>query len=354
MEDYIKMDYTLPTAEERITKVNEILANTPQEKRTPLYLKKLSDYIVSAMTPAEKKEGLIITDNRLVTLKKWEVSFEGLVSQMENGEDGIYNIITNDKNMIRFPKRRISEEDRETVPGLKEIGEAIEAAEAAFQKASGKARYYLKKQIIDMRYDQYILRTAYQKPVRLNKFAKSIIKFNLDEHISIAEDGSVVSDGLVSLFNPKHIKALLCNYSDLKMETWDKFESDMKWLLIDLENLVEKTLKDDYPLYYDLLIYKIDGKQNVEIQQLLLEKHGIKHSLEYISALWCNKIPKLLAETASKDWLYWHYTEEVKGKWKRCSRCKEIKPAHNYFFSKNNTSKDHFYSIFKECRSKKK
>ena len=85
---------------------------------------------------------------------------------------------------------------------------------------------------------------------------------------------------------------------------------------------------------------------------LLFTNYGIKHTPEYLSSLWCNKIPKMIAETASKDWLIWHYTKETTGKWKKCSSCKEIKLAHNYFFSKNNTSKDGFYSMCKECRRK--
>ena len=101
------------------------------------------------------------------------------------------------------------------------------------------------------------------------------------------------------------------------------------------------------------MIYKIDGKQNVEIQELLNRDHGIKHSLEYISSLWRNKIPKLLAEQAQEDYLVWYYTIKEKGKWKRCSRCGQIKLAHNRFFSKNKTSRDGYYSICKECRNKK-
>ena len=51
----------------------------------------------------------------------------------------------------------------------------------------------------------------------------------------------------------------------------------------------------------------------------------------------------------------WTAIEYVKpGKWKKCSRCGQIKLAHNNFFSKNKTSKDHFYSICKCCRNKKK
>jgi hypothetical protein len=73
--------------------------------------------------------------------------------------------------------------------------------------------------------------------------------------------------------------------------------------MLDLDNLVDDALMKDYPLYYDLLIYKIDGRSNAEIQFLLELKYGIKHSVEYISSLWRNKIPKLIAERATKNYL---------------------------------------------------
>ena len=62
----------------------------------------------------------------------------------------------------------------------------------------------------------------------------------------------------------------------------------------------------------------------------------------------------MIAEVAQKRWLNWHYTEEEKGKWKKCSKCGQIKLAHSKFFSKNKSSKDNFYSICKDCRNKKK
>jgi hypothetical protein len=138
------------------------------------------------------------------------------------------------------------------------------------------------------------------------------------------------------------------------METWDKFDSDIKWVMMDLDNLIEACIKDKYPLYYKLIIYKIDGKTNNDIQKLLEEEFGIKHSTEYLSALWRKKIPKLIVEEAEKQWLTWHYTIEKKGYFKRCSKCGQIKLANTRFFSKNNTAKDGWYSVCKECRNKKK
>ena len=53
----------------------------------------------------------------------------------------------------------------------------------------------------------------------------------------------------------------------------------------DLDDLIDRTLKEKYPLYYKLLIYKIDGKQNAEIQDLLFQEFGTTHSIEYLSSL---------------------------------------------------------------------
>jgi hypothetical protein len=49
------------------------------------------------MEKQDKKEKKILTENRLATVNKRETSYEGLVSQLENGEDGIYNLVNEDK-----------------------------------------------------------------------------------------------------------------------------------------------------------------------------------------------------------------------------------------------------------------
>ena len=352
--EYIKMDYKLKTAEERVEKVKEIIANTPSERLTQKYLEKLSDYIVIPIERQERKENHIITDNHNITVTKREMSFEGLVGRLENGEDGIYNMIANDKNIIFQPKVSITPQDLEEIPELKKLHEAILKVEEQLKTARGKTAYKLRKQLIEMRKDQYVIKGSYKKPIYSMNLIKSASKIDLSEKVKEDKDnGTVSSNGLINFFNEKHISALLCNYSKLKEDSWDKFNNDMKWMMMDLDVLVDNALKEKYPLYYDIVIYKIDGKQNAEIQQLLYEKHGIKHSVEYISCLWRNKIPKLIAEQAQKDWLIWHYTFEDYGKWKRCSRCGQIKLAHNYYFSKNKTSRDGYYSICKACRNKK-
>lgn len=349
----IKLDYSLETPEERNELVKKIINNTPSEQLTPRYLEILSDYIIFAMDKQERKQKQILTDNHMVTVNKRETSFEGLVGRLENGEDGIYNMIANDKNIIFTPKFQITQQDIAEIPELKQLVDAIAEVEKAEKKAVGKKKFLLKKQLIAMRQDQYVIRSAYKPPIYCMNAIKSFSKIDFDENVSISGNDEIEDNSLVSFFNPKHISALLCNYSRLKEDAWGKFYSDSYFLMEDLDTLIEKTLRDSYPMYYDLLIYKIDGKQNLEIQSLLNQKHNVKHSVEYISSLWRNKIPKLLSEQAQEDYLIWYYTTQKKGKWKKCSRCGEIKLTHNKFFSKNKTSKDHFYSICKCCRNKK-
>lgn len=349
----IKLDYSIESPQERKALVQKIIDSTPLNKLTNKYLEILSDYLIYSMDKAERKKKKILTDNRMVTVNKREVSFQGLAGRLENGEDGIYNMITNDKNIIFSPKVSITKKDLEEIPYLKDLKEAIAAVEKAEKAASGKKKYQLKKQLIELHQDQYTIKNAYRKPIFFMNTIKSFSKLNLDEQVTITASGDVVSSGLINLFNPAHVSTLLCYYSNIKEDSWDKFNGDSYYLMEDLDNLIESTLKDKYPLYYDLLIYKIDGKSNAVIQSLLYKKYNIKHSIEYISSLWRQKIPKLLAESAKEQYLIWYYTNKECGKWKKCSRCGQIKLAHRRFFSINNTSKDGFYSICKECRNKR-
>lgn len=354
-DTHIKLDYTLQSPEERNKLVTKIINTAPPEQLTPKYLEILTDYIIFAMDKEERKNKKILTANRMVTVNKRETSYEGLCGKLENGEDGIYNMLSDlGKNTILTPKDPITDKDLKEIPELQKLREAIAQVEKVYKTARGKHKYLLKKQIIEMHQDQYIIRSCYRNVNnygKTNSTVKTIATKDFYDKIYFDEGGNPVNDGPISFFNPQHIEALLCNYSELKEAAWSRYEYDLWYVMEDLDNLVEKTLKYDYPLYYDLLIYKIDGKTNIEIQQLLEEEHGIKHSIEYISSLWRNKIPKLLAEQAQEEYLIWYYTYKERGKWKRCTRCGEIKLAHNRFFSKNKSSKDGWYSLCKDCRN---
>ena len=345
----IKLDYSLSTPEERNKLVEDILAETPDPSEK--YLEILADYLVLCMEKQEKKERSLLTENRMVTVNKRETSFEGLVSQLENGEDGIYNLITENKNTIFQPKISITAKDLEEIPLLKQLREAINVWEAKLKTIEGKDAFTMKKALIEMRKDQYLIKTAYRAPIVPNKLTRSKCMIELPDTVTFDEEGYPIPEG-VSLLDPKVVSAILCNYSKLKEDSDGEFDKDLWYLMQDFDDICGIALKD-YPLYERIVELKIDKVQNLEIQETIQLEFGIKHSLEYISSLWRNKIPKLIASAAEDQFLDWYYFNEEKGKYKKCSRCGQIKLAHNKYFSKNKTSKDGFYSICKCCRNSK-
>lgn len=309
--------------------------------------------MVLCMEKQEKKERRLLTENRMATITKRETSFEGLIGQLENGEDGIYNLITNDKHVIFQPKLTITKKDIEEIPPLRQLRDSIDYWEKKLKTATGKDAFIIKKTIIEMRKDQYAVKDAWRGTMVARNLTRGMnpgIRLPSEEWID--EDGNPAYSG-ISLLDPKVCSTVLCYYAALKGNSEGKFDADTWYFMVDFDRIAEAALKP-YPMYQKLVTYKISNYSNVEIQEKLQEEFGHTHSLEYISSLWRNKIPKIIAGYATDEWLNWYYTYVEKGKWKKCNRCGEIKLAHKRFFSTNTSSKDGFYSLCKSCRNKKK
>ena len=346
----IKLDYSLETPEERNELVQRILSEPQEKPFSSAYLDVLADYLILCMEKQERKERNILTENRMATVNKRETSYEGLVSQFENGEDGIYGIMTEDKNQIFQPKVSITQQDLEDIQPLRQLREAIDYWEEKAKTAQGRDAMIIKKTLIELRKDQYVIKNAYRRPIVFTQAMHSTKHYiPLDGEVSIGKDGLPVSKG-ITLLDPKVCSAILCNYSKLKQDSWGNFESDTWYLIYDFENICDKAL-EKYPLYMRIVECKIDGMQNIDIQEVLQQEFGIKHSVEYISSLWRKKIPMLIASAAEDEYLDWYFTKEAKGEYKKCSRCGEVKLANNKYFSINKTSKDGWYSICKKCRN---
>lgn len=335
----IKLDYTIEEMDNRLKEVDKLCdEHSLDDELTNQNLEQMADYLIYQMEKQEKKERKILTPNRLVTVNKRETSFEGIVSKFEKNADGVYGIMNEDKNTILTHKISITAKDVENIPFLKQIRYAIDQL-----KLIPERNYIVQQAIIDLSQTQYIIKNSYLKPMRAKSSPPSASCSNIDwcERLDFK--------------NWHTVSAILKYYSKLKTNSAEKFESDMYWVLEDFERLADDALKNDYPMLYDIMIDKIENLQNNEIQARLEEKYGKTYSIEYLSSLFNNKIPKLIADKAEAQELIYYYTFVEKGAWKKCNRCGQVKLLHSRFFSKNSSSsKNGFYSICKECRNVKK
>lgn len=346
------LDYTLKTAKERSEFVENYIA-TMEEEPNGRQLELMADYICFALDKEENQRD-INTPNRMVTVNKRETSYERIASKLEGGEDAIYNLMRQDKNVILSPAMSITKEDIENVPYLKQVREAIDQWEKRLHKLQGRDRYIAKKATIQLRQDQYILKNFYYQPIYSTCAGKgsTVIDWTQDTgYWFVDKDGKEqykeLSNNKIDLGDPKVVSGLLQNYSKLKHHTWDLLESDLKWILMDLEELIEQSIDG---IYKDILELKVDGASNQEIQDALGQE---AYTQEYISALWRNKIPAIIADKYKENRLNWIFTYKAKGEYKACSRCGQTKLAHNRYFSQNKGIRTRWYSICKECRNAK-
>ena len=232
------LDNALKTYEERLAHIESEIDRLGEANITSYMKKKIASYLIEA-TDLEPR-GEIITPNRMVTVNKRETSREGLVDKLEGGESALHGLIRQDKNTILTPKVEITEEDIATIPTMAQLRAEIDKLEAYLKDnpdLDAKKRGKTRQTIIELRKDQYVLKNAYKQPI----FGRGNGN-NLDEEAKYD----------ISLQDVDQVKDLLVNYAGLKIAFHDKLDSDMKWILEDLDNLIEQSLSDKPTLLYIL------------------------------------------------------------------------------------------------------
>lgn len=331
----MELNYTLTTPGDRVAEIEKITATRDPESFSAKELEIMANYILFTLTDEEKKSKQIISQNRTNTIRKREMSYEGLIEKMEQGEGGIRPIVANDKHIIFSHPISITPEDEIEIPYMRQLRQTIKELEEATKGST----YLTKKTIIELRQDQYILKQSYKPPTRLQQKTKSNNAISWPSEIIMTPEGPAAKG--CTLIDPRHVKAILTNYKHLRPEVHPS--SDLYYLLDELDEIVAELPE----LLKDLSYFKMAEDTNQEIQQKLLDKYNFTYSLEYLSSLWQNKIPKIISQIAEERWLLWYYTFQEKGTWKTCTRCGETKLAHNIYFSKNKTDPSGYYSICK-------
>lgn len=333
------LDNSIKNYEDRLKYIENKIEEIGEENLSPSQLDRISTYLIEGTNL--KTRGDIITSNRRITVNKRETSKEGLTEKLEGGDNAFHQLIKQDKNTILTPKVEITEKDIKEVPGLAQLVNEIKTIEKRIKEGEGvldsKTLGKLKKMAIEMRRDQYVLKNSFRQPIFGRKGGRNIDKDKFYD---------------ITLQSPEQVLTLILNYTALKLEFREENNSDIKWILEDLDNLIKEALGDKPVLLY-ILQQKIIGTNNEAIREGLLKNYNVEHTEEYISSLYRNKIPNCIANLARVKWIDFMFLENFKGEYKKCSRCKEIKLANNNNYSINRTSSSQFYSICKKCRNKK-
>lgn len=352
-----ELDFTIQSTKERINLVNEIIeqnrseiidhfdnrfisspkCGAPEDFKNPLtslsdkdytchQLESMADYILYA----EKKESKILTKNRRKTIKKHEgICLEEMI---ENDED-----IIEDTRV--FKKESITKEDLEKYPEIKKIHEEKENLKKSWKTVDiitslNFSMITLKRSLSG----QFHFRTHPSKP-----------QYNFDTDTGYFKDDEyiVVSENTIDFNNPKHIFELINNYAGLVDQSYEDCQSDIKHFLYVLEDMIKKTSLPDY--MFDILVWKVDGLTNPEIVNELKIKYGLVLSEPRVSIIYRDIIPQKICETYKNDYEDWLYTYKVRGSWKKCSACGEIKLATERNFYKDSKNRDGFRNICINC-----
>lgn len=350
----LMLDFSIKDPSERVKLVSEI-CNDPSSDLSDTYLNAMSDYVLrtadAGQTSAERSEEYpMVTKNRQVTTSKRQTSLEGLVESFENGEDGLYSILGDDSQLLDA-RDLITDDDIESIPTMREMHDLIGTLTDQFNEATGRRKYQLKKSIIETWQQMYLLKASVRgawASSAVRKQVQGMGKQSLPETVTLDEDNEPVSDCPVSLYNPAHVSFLLTYYTQLKSETHDDLNSDMRWLLLDLENLLDKATRGK-PELREVAALKMRGVPSNELVPYINEKYGTSHSEQYMSTIWRRIIPRLVVQEAKKHYVTWTWHTDYNRPWKVCSSCGRVLPKHQYWFPRNSSS-DGFYSKCKDCR----
>ena len=161
------------------------------------------------------------------------------------------------------------------------------------------------------------------------------------------DDYILISENKIELNKRKHLVEIIRFYVDLK--EINDVNKDIKYIINVLDEIINRTV-NRIELDFEcrlILYYKKQAKTNKEISKML-DLFGFNTSARRVSSLFRFIINELIEtwDLWKEDWIY---TYKVKGNWKTCGKCGEIKLANEKYFNSDKSRKDEFFPYCKKC-----
>lgn len=125
---------------------------------------------------------------------------------------------------------------------MRQLRDAITQWEARLKISKGREAFIIKKALIEMRKDQYLIKNAYRRPISSTHlfYAKHYLSLE-DSTLLLDDDDLPIPEG-ITLLDPSICSIILCNYSKFKQESFDQFEGDLYYLMESFDEIVEIAL----------------------------------------------------------------------------------------------------------------
>lgn len=285
------LNKTIESSEERMRIVENIIQELGEDSFKNSELQALSNYVIDATVKENnEKRGPILTDNRMVTIRTRETSSDALIDdKLEGGEDTFHQLLAkNPRNSILTNKTGITQEDLDTIPGLKQLVDTIEDLVLKLDEGikEGKDVRYLRKNIIELRKMQYDIKNAYKQPMHLRN---NVSSFGEQKRIDID------FTDLKSVFN------FMKDYEQIEKEiTNNDIGSDTYLLLDEFRILAKKALENQDENIKMIFELKLIGYNNTETSRIVSSLTGKKIKIDKIGKIYRETIPSLICNEAKK------------------------------------------------------
>lgn len=151
----------------------------------------------------------------------------------------------------------------------------------------------------------------------------------------LSPESTVIDYDQFDFFNEQHVMALL------KCPPVENLMTDLGCLIYDLNRLLEKCELNK--LDWDVLtLYR---QEDMTVRDIA-DKLGIKFPFVWATL---KKICNRIIDAYEDQMEDWYYLNVVKGKYKKCSRCGEIKIANERNFGRHPNTVDGLQSVCKKC-----
>lgn len=203
--------------------------------------------------------------------------------------------------------------------------------------------------------DYEIAKKLLTNEIEFKRLSKGTTEYDINSDTWYEDhQGNIIelSKNHILLSDKNTYKGLILNYKDLKDKYQNKMNHDIWALLFVFEELLNNTeFTQDEKFVLDMLFDNYNQKQirekyeNINLTTLTKDR---------ISRIINNHIPNKLLNTYLNSMEDWLYTYKIKGKFKTCSKCGEIKLANERYFGKSPITKDGLQSVCKICDNLRK